>query len=203
MFKFLTYLKLKNRNWEELSLNSRIKVFQQMENFEAKRQGRKPMTVVEKNFDNNMQGLCDKGAGNIYLSIDFFKKKYMQYWGLTVLFHEGRHAFQQEEVVENEKPSVFSNTYKWKKNLQGYVNFDKNEKYSYYAMQDVERDANKYALKRLKRLHFWLKNESGYAETIRSKQDELDSQVQTAKKELGLFYKLKVKWRNKKEREKK
>lgn len=132
-----------------------------------------------------------------------FMKKFMQFWALTVLFHEGRHAFQHEEVVENNKPSVFSKTYKWKQNFEGYVNYNNNEKFSYYAMQDVERDANKYALKRLKSLHFWFKNELGYQETIKSKQDELDSQVEDAKKELGLFYKLKVKWRSRKERNKK
>ena len=203
MFNFLTYLKLKNKNWEHLSLNARVRVFQKMENLEAKRQDRKPMNVVMKNFEGDIQGLCDKEAGNIYLSSDFFKKRYSQFFGITVLFHEGRHAFQQEEVEENEKPSVFSKTYKWRKNLQGYVHYDKNEKFSYYAMQDVERDANKYALKRLKKLHFWLKNERGYKETIKSKEDELDIQVENAKKELGLFYKLRVKWRSRKERDKK
>ncbi|NCB48360.1 MAG: hypothetical protein EOM55_01855 [Clostridia bacterium] len=202
MFKFLTYLKLKNKNWERLSPNSRINIFQQIENFEAKRQGREPMKVIEKNFEDNMQGLCDKKSGKIYLSIGFFKKKYMQFWGLTVLFHEGRHAFQQEEVFENEKPNIFSKVYKWRKNLQGYVHYNDKEKFSYYAMQDVERDANKYALKRLIKLRFWLKNEKGFFETIKSKQDELDSQVHIAKKELGPLYKLKVKLRNKKERDK-
>lgn len=203
MFNFFTYLKLKNKNWEKLSLRQKTNIFQKIENIEAKKQDRKIMTVKIKKLEEGLQGLCDKKAGIIYLSSDLFNKKYLQFWALTVLFHEGRHAFQQEEVVENEKPKIFSKTYKWKRNLQGYVNYDQSEKFSYYAMQDVERDANKYALKRLKKLHFWLKNEKGYKETIQSKQDELDSQVETAKKELGFLYKLKVKWRNRKEREKK
>lgn len=203
MFNFLTYLKLKNKNWEHLSLNAKIRVFQKMEDLEAKRQNRKSLNIVMKDFAGDMQGLCDKKSGKIFLSSEFIKKRYLQFWGLTVLFHEGRHAFQQEEVVENEKPNVFSKAYKWRKNLQGYVHYNELEKFSYYAMQDVERDANKYALKRLKKLHFWLKNEVGYEETIKSKQDEIDSQVQNAKRELGLFYKLRVKMRNKRERDKK
>lgn len=202
MFNFLTYLKLKNKKWERMSLGSRINVFQKMENIEAKRQDRKPMIVDCKKLKSGLQGLCDSNSGKIYLSDEFFNKKYMQFFGLTVLFHEGRHAFQQEEVSENKTPSVFSKTHKWRKNLEGYVHYEKAGKFSYYSMQDVERDANKYALKRLKKLYFWLKNEKGYFETIESKQKELEDQVDTARKELGLFYKLKVKSRNKKERDK-
>jgi hypothetical protein len=149
-----------------------------------------------------MQGLCDYDTKNIYISDQLFSQKFLQFYALAVIYHEGRHAYQQEIASSTKKPSIFSHAYWWKKNLQGYVNFDEKEKFSYYAMQDVERDANKYALKRLKSLHFWLKDEKGYAETIKSKQDELDTQVTNAKKELGPFYKFRVKWRNKMERDK-
>lgn len=204
MFNFLTYWKLKNRKWERLSKRRRIKIFQKMENIEAKRQGRCPLVVLSKRLEGNMQGLCDMEQGVMLLSEEIFLQKERQFWGLTILFHEGRHAFQHNEAINApEKDRVFGKKNRWKKSLQGYVNYDKNEKFSYYAMQDVERDANIYALKRLKSLGFWFKNEENFLNALQQKQRELDAQVTQAKKELGLFYKLKVLWRSKRERDKK
>ncbi len=201
MFNFLTYWKLKNRRWQKLGKKKRIKVFQKMENIEAKRQGRRPLVILSSRLEENMQGLCDMHSGEMLLSEEFFLQKHNQFLGLTILFHEGRHAFQHNEAEKTqEKNAFFSKRNKWKKGLECYVNYDKNDKFSYYAMQDVERDANVYALKRLKSLEFWFKNEEGFLLALQQKQRELNEQVTRAKKELGIFYKLKVKWRNRRER---
>ena len=76
--------------------------------------------------------------------------------------------------------------------MQKYITYDGKDKFSYYSMQEVERDTNEYALARLKSLHFWYRNEDWYYKTLEFKIKEMQEEKSLARKELGLFYKWKV-----------
>lgn len=202
LFNFLTYLKFKQKNWQNLSPKKRLKAFQKMEKIVAKKEKRPKMIIVPKDWTDGTYGLCDYSKKTIYLNSVFFIKNNMQFLGLATLFHEQRHAEQFYVVSTKKKFFKLSKAYRWKKNMEGYISYDGHEKYSYYSMQEVERDANKYAIKYLKKLKFWFKNESLYFDALNHKIKQFDNTKDLAKKELGLFYRLKLLYREKKERNK-
>ena len=199
LFNFLTYIKYRSEKWKTYSPKKRLKLFQKMENIMAKKMDRPAYEVVPREFPDNTNGLCEYAAKKIYLNKIFFIEDYLQFYALATLFHEGRHAQQHNVVKSKQKHFRFSKAYKWQKNMQGYISYDGNEKYSYYSMQEIERDANKYAIERLKKLKFWFRYDNLYYKTLQLKTQQFDEVKDIAKKELGIFYKFKLKHRQKKE----
>lgn len=202
LFNFLTYIKFKSEKWESYSPDKRLKIFQKMENIMAKKMNRPVYEVLPKSFKDNTNGLCDYDNKIIYLNKIFFVENYLHFYGLATLFHEERHAQQNYIVKSKRNHFKLSKAYKWQKNMQGYINYNGEDKYSYYSMQEVERDANKYAINRLKKLKFWFRYDNLYYKTLELKKQQYDEVKNIAKKELGLFYKFKLKKRQKKELEK-
>lgn len=202
MFNFLVYNKFKERKWKRLSPKKRWKVFQKMEKITAKKVGRPVYEVIPKEWNDGTRGLCVYKEKAIYLNSDFFIQENMQFFGLATLFHEERHAQQHFIVKSKKKLWRFSKAYKWKQNMQAYIQYEGDEKYSYYSMQEVERDANRYALHRLKKFKFRFRKERLYHYTLEEKEKEFDFVKEHAKEELGMFYKFKLFLRNRKERKK-
>ncbi len=200
MFRFFTYNKLKTRKWKWLSPQKRVKVFQKLENIQAKKQGRGPYTVVPKDLGDT-NGVCHSKSRTIEIHTKFFQDPSLRFLGMATLFHEGRHAFQYY-AISKKHVSRFSKAYKWKKNFSGYVTYEEGDAYSFYSMQPVERDANKYAIRRLRNFKRRYKREPLYKEALARKEAEFDGVKDLAKKELGLFYGLRVAMRNRKESKK-
>lgn len=191
MLNFLVYLKFRNKAWNKLSFNKRVKYAQKIEQIEAGRFDRKTFDVVPKTLDENVLGLCDYENKTIYLSKELFEKEYLQFYLLWTLFHEGRHATQHSLVSETKYFLPFSRARKFKRGFEGYISH-KDGKFSYYSMQEVERDAGKYAINRMWKLKFWLGRERGYAEIYDQMVNEFEKNKFDAKKELGPFYKIKI-----------
>ena len=204
MFNFLVYRKFKTRKWNRLSPIKRLKVFQKMENIIAKKVGRPAYEVVPREWNDGTRGLCVYNEKKIYIKKDFFIDNNMQFLGLATLFHEERHAQQHFVVKSKKKISKFSKAYKWQKNMSAYIQYEGNEKYSYYSMQEIERDANKFAIHQLRKLsfRFMFRNDRIYKKSLEQKENEFDYVKEHAKEELGMFYKLKLFLRNKKEQRK-
>lgn len=192
MFNFVVYRKFKSKNWNNMSVYSRIEALQKMEDIEAKKCGREKMKVEIAPFNENLLGRCDYNSKTIFINESLLSTPRMQFLALIVLFHEGRHAYQYYVISHSNHISRFSKAYKWKQNMENYMHYDGQGKFSYYSMQEVERDTNIYSIKRLKSLHFWFRNEDIYYRTLEVKLDEMEKQKFLAKKELGLFYKWKV-----------
>ena len=94
-----------------------------------------------------------------------------------------------------------SKEYRWKKTFDGYVNIKASgDTFSYYAMQDVERDADKYALKQLKKLRLKFLFSKDFKRTLKYRIKDYKETVKQAKKELGFFYRFKVAFNNFKQR---
>ena len=201
LFRFLTYNKFKERKWRRLNPQKRLKVFQQLENIQAKKLGRPACTVVPKTWEENpnMNGQFLSKGNTIELNSKFMLENNLRFFGMATLFHEGRHAYQHHLCYGGKKVRRFTRAYKWKKNFQGYVGGDA-DKYSFYSMQPIERDANKYAILRMKNFRFRYRNEKLFAATLERKIEDFDDVKDLAKKELGMFYKLRVALRNRKER---
>jgi len=192
MFNFLTYKKFRSNKWANMSVASRLRALQMMEHIEAKKWNREELKIEDLDLGNNLLGRCDYSAKTIYINNQLLNTPNMQFMALLVLFHEGRHAYQYHVVSSNKNPWRFSKAYKWKKNMQNYIHYDGSDKFSYYSMQEVERDTNLYSLRRLQSLHFWFRNEDFYYRTLELKIKEMEKEKLLAKKELGLFYKWKV-----------
>ena len=192
MFNFLTYIKFRSKRWNRMSVAERVRTLQAMEHIEAKRWSRQELTVECKDLGENLLGRCNYSEKTILISTTLLNTPNCQFLALSVLFHEGRHAYQYHIISSQKKFWRFSKAYKWKQNMQNYIHYDGSDKFSYYSMQEVERDTNLYSLRRLQSLHFWFRNEDIYYKTLEIKIDEMEREKLLAKKELGLFYKWKV-----------
>lgn len=202
MFNFLVYNKFKQKNWLRLSAKQRLRVFQKMEKIMAKKVGRPVYTILSREWEDGTIGLCVYSKKIIYIHTDFFVKDNLQFLGLATLFHEQRHAEQHHIVRTKKKIFRFSKAYKWQQNMKAYINYEGDEEYSYYSMQEIERDANKFAINRLKKFRFRFRKEDNYFNCVNIKEKEYDLVKERAKEELGFFYKLKLFLRRKKEERK-
>ena len=200
-FRFLTYNKFKENKWKRLNPKKRLRAFQKLENIQAKKLGRPACKVIARTWEENpnMNGQFSSGNNTIELNTKFIMENNMRFFGMATLFHEGRHAYQNYLCYGGKKVRRFSKAYKWKKNFQGYVNGE-NDKYSFYSMQPIERDANKYAIIRLKNFRHRFRKDKIFKATLERKIEEFADVKDLAKKELGMFYKLRVALRNRKER---
>lgn len=200
MFRFLTYNKFKLKKWKKLSFAKRLEVYQKLENIEAKINNRNPNTIIVENLDN-ANGIYYENKNIIKIDIKFILKDEFRFLGMYVIFHEGRHSFQAK-AVSKPRLSVFSQAYRWKKNMEGYLDTTE-DKYSFYTMQPIERDANAYALKRLKKFSSRFASQTEYERTVKIMEDNFIENKLNAKKELGIFYKFKISLKSNKKRNKK
>lgn len=200
MFRFSTYNKFKFNKWEKLSPQQRLEVFQKLEIIQAKKLGRPVAYVVPREMDENTKGFFSSRKNTIYLNTRFFYEDFLRFDGMFTLFHEGRHAYQHHVVFETKNPGFFSKARKWKKNFEGYIVGDMDE-YSFYSMQPVERDANKYALNRLKQFEFRFRHDNLFARTLEFEEKCFDYDKLQAKKDLGMFYRQKISKKQKQNRD--
>lgn len=191
LFRFLTYNKFKDKKWLKLSPYERAAVFQKLEDIQAKKLHRPVCKVVATTMKDNLNGFYLYEEQTIFLNSQFLTDSTMRFIGMATLFHEGRHAYQHHVCFVKKHFSIFSPARKWQKNFQGYSNAE-DDKYSFYSMQPVERDANRYALKRMRQFRHRFGGLRIYEASIEYLQHEYDQVKCHAKKELGIFYNLKV-----------
>ena len=171
-----------------------------MEKIISRKAGRPCFEIIPRKWDDLTNGLCVYKDRAIYINVNFVNTNSKQFFGLATLFHEQRHAEQFHIVATSKKFNRFSKSYKWKKNMEGYISYDGSEKFSYYSMQEVERDANRFAIKKLKKMRFWFGRDDLYYQALKYKIKEYEVTKEIAKKELGFFYKIKLKMRENKQR---
>ena len=195
-FRFLTYNKFRGRNWPHLSPNERLEAYQKLENIQAEKLHRPACEIVAKPMEESLRGQFSNQNNVIYLNEAYITDANLSYDGMATIFHEGRHAYQHYVCFEKEKVHRWSRAYKWRQNFAGYEQGSE-EKYSFYSMQPVERDANRYALYRLKQFKRRYKNDPLYWATLEYREMLFNEERIQAKKDLGFFYWWKVKQNNK------
>ncbi len=198
------YSNFKLRKWKKLSMTEKIAVLQQIENLQAKKLKRPVYKVVVDDLEKGVGGRCSYSTKTIIIDVNEFSSDKNRFYLLSTVFHEGRHAYQKDEIEEKQNHHFLSKEYRWQKNLEGYVNIANSGKsIAYYSMQPIERDANRYAIRQLKWLRFRFLFNKDFNRNLQNCIYNYKQNKIRARKELGVFYRIKIAFNNFKMRKKK
>lgn len=183
------FSKFKLKKWKNYSPEKRFMIFQALEKKVAKALEIEPLRL-EINYDEDWNCFgafaSVNGERKIVLSVKLLDEPRYRFHGMETIAHETRHAYQFLTVSRDLKWYEFT-AKKWKRNWEGY--FSSSSDNLMYNNQSVERDAQKYSIKFLKKHKY---KEQDYYDTYdavlyRYNQADLD-----ARKEYGIFYKYKI-----------
>ena len=188
------FSKLKLRKWKKLDYPTRLKVFNAIEKKVAKWLDIKPLNLeIKEDGDHwNCYGAFTTGSGGsqkIVINENLLFDIELRYHALETLAHETRHAYQYSLISRKLRWYEFT-AKKWRRNWFGY--FSSSTDNLMYNNQSVERDAQKYSLKILKKFRKKYKSEKDYIETYESVLYRYEQADIQARKEYGLFYKSKI-----------
>jgi len=147
----LKYFYLTNE-WHRLSEKEKLAVLQVIENEVARRDGRESYTVVSVDFDDiNTRGECDDETKTIRISSEILKNEPLynedepeDYDVVSILLHEGFHAYQYQVINGSVEFSYNYKKEKWNYELNNYITYEEN--HNKYAGQLVEVNARRFAM---------------------------------------------------------
>lgn len=187
---WFVFSKFKSKKWLKCSYQKRFKVFAAVEKKVAKKLNIEPVKL-EINYDNdwNCFGAFTNEGGKPKILINSILLEDVRYrfHGLETIAHETRHAYQFNLVSRKLKWYEFT-AKRWQRNLQGY--FSSSADNLMYNNQSVERDAQKFSIKFLKKHRY--EGDKDYERTLRVVEERYDKADDDARKEYGFFYKLKI-----------
>lgn len=193
------FSKFKLKKWKKLNPDKRYNVLKAFEKKVAGWLGIEPLRLeIYDDGDNwNCFGAFQTTGGEkrIVINSNLLHEQRFRFHAIETIAHESRHAYQFSLISKKLKWYEFT-AKRWKRNWFGYYSSSSDS--LMYNNQSVERDAQKYSLKILKKLRGKFINEQDFnityeAVLYRYNQAELD-----AKKEYGMFYKQKIERRIKK-----
>ena len=191
---FSIYNKFKYRKWIGLTPGKRQQLLEKVEAKQAKKLGRSELPVVINHDPNwhcyGMFEVDSSGRKLLYLSINLIDNPRLRYHALETILHEGRHAYQYEQISKKKISPFNFKAKKWRDNYSGYIT--SREDRTLYSIQPIERDAQKYAIKEMEKFSFKFRNEEDYQTTMRSMLYRFEESERQAKRELGFFYKMKM-----------
>ncbi len=194
MCLFSIYNKFKFKHWVKYSPGKRQKILELIEEKQSKKLKREKLPVViNANPNWGSYGMFEvdaSGKKTLYLSINLINDVSLRYHALETIFHEGRHAYQYEQITKKKIGFFNFKAKRWRDNYSGYVT--SKEDRTIYSLQPVERDAQKYAIDRMEDFSFKFRNEADYQETMNQMIYRYEQTLENAKKEYGLFYKSKM-----------
>ena len=190
---FSIYNKFKYKNWVRLSEGKRQRVLEKIEKKQAKKLHRPTLPIVI-NLDPNWHcfGMFENKGNKklLHLSINLIKNPTLRFHALETILHEGRHAYQHH-IIHNKKLRFYHfKEKKWKQNYSGYIS--SKEDSAIYAMQPIERDAQKYAIKQMNQFYSKFKNERDYHTTLQNMINRYEYSEQELKERHGIFYKFAI-----------
>lgn len=186
---FFLYSKFKARKWLKYSYEKRFKIFVELEKRIAKKLKIEPVKLEIKYEDWNCFGAFTTDTVNrkiVINSILLEQPKY-RFHGMETIAHETRHAYQFSVISRKLKWYEFT-AKKWRENWAGY--FSSSSDNLMYNNQAVERDAQKYSIKFLKKHQY--NNDSDYIKTYNAVIDRYERADEDARRKYGLFYKQKI-----------
>lgn len=183
------FSKFKHKKWMKLSPEKRFLVLDALEKKVAKALDIEPLKLEIKYDDNwNCFGAftIDRGKQLIVLNANLIEEPRFRFHGMETIAHETRHAYQYS-VVSRKLAWYEFTARKWQRNWSAYYSSTTDN--VMYNNQSVERDAQKYSIKFLKKHKY---NDVDYKNTLdavlyRYNQADLD-----ARKQYGVFYKFKI-----------
>lgn len=191
---FSIYNKFKFKNWIKYSPGKRQKILEALEHKQAKKLKREELPVVINSDPNwNCYGMFtsdEKNNKNLVLSINLITRPELRYHALETILHEGRHAYQYEQITKKHIGIFNLKAKRWRDNYGGYITSAQDR--LFYSLQPIERDAQKYSIKQMEKLNFKYRNEADYHETMNQMIYRFDSTPLKAKDQMGFFYKSKL-----------
>lgn len=186
------FSRFKGKKWKKYTPEKRFKCLVALEKKVAKKLKLEPLKL-EINDDSNwncygaftVQGNKKK----ILLHQNLIYEPMFRFHAMETIAHETRHAYQLT-VIDRELKWYEFTAKRWRRNWGGY--FSSSTDNIMYNNQAIERDAQKYSIKFLKKYKGKYGKESDYINTYdavlhRYNQADLD-----ARKKYGFFYKLKI-----------
>lgn len=186
---FSIYNKFKYRKWIRLSEGKRQRILEKIEKKESKKWKRPTLSVVININPNwTSYGMFENKNGKqlLHISINLLRKPELRFHALETILHEGRHAYQHH-LINKRKPGFFDFKAKsWKRNYAGYITSADDQ--AMYSMQPIERDAQKYAIKRMSKLRGKYKGERDYDVTMKEMIRRYEYSKEELKERHGIFY---------------
>ena len=186
------YSRFKSRKWTKYTPEKRHKVLQALEKKLAREQRREALPVVVHEdstwrcFGMFMARGDDK---KIFIHENLILDPKMRFHALETIIHEGRHAMQYIKVNGRDLKWYEFKAKRWKENWQGY--FSSSEDMTIYNNQEIERDAQKYTIDKLKKLAWKFRGERDFAFTLEANINRYENAEMQAQKKFGLF----ARWR--------
>lgn len=182
------FSKFKERKWKKYSYEKRFKIFVALEKKVAKKLKIEPIKLEVKYEDWNCFGAFTTDSVNkkIVLNSILLEQPKYRFHGMETIAHETRHAYQFSVISRKLKWYEFT-AKKWRENWAGY--FSSTTDKLMYNNQAVERDAQKYSIKFLKKHKY---EDLDYKNTLDVVIDRYERADEDARKKYGIFYKHKI-----------
>ena len=184
------FSKFKARKWLKYSYEKRFKIFVALEKKVAKKLKIEPVKLEINYEDWNCFGAFSVDGTNKKIVINSLLLEQPQYrfHGMETIAHETRHAYQFSVISRKLKWYEFT-AKKWRENWSGY--FSSSTDNVMYNNQAVERDAQKFSIKFLKKHSY--PEDQDYIRTYNAVVDRYEQADEDARKKYGIFYKYKIK----------
>lgn len=187
------FSKFKRRKWKKYTPEKRFVILRALEKKIAKNLGIEPLKleIYEKSVDWNCFGAFTVTGEikKILLNQNLIYEPRFRFHAMETIAHETRHAYQFSVVSKDLKWYEFT-AKKWKRNWGGY--FSSSQDNVMYNNQSVERDAQKYSLKFLKKYRSKYSHEEDFINTYNAVLYRYNQAEYDAKKKYGVFYKRKI-----------
>ncbi len=186
------FSKFKLKKWKKCSHEVRFRAFVELEKRIAKKLKLEPLKL-ELRYDDDWNCFgaftVNNGKKKIVLSSRLIDDVRYRFHAMETIAHETRHAYQFT-VVDKELKWYEFTAKRWKRNWQGY--FSSTTDSVMYNNQSIERDAQKYSIKFLKKYKGKYKNEQDWANTFNAVVYRYEHADDEARKEYGWLYKMKI-----------
>lgn len=194
------FSKFKFKKWKKYSYEKRFKIFQALEDKIAKSMKIEPLKLELKYEDWNCLGafMVVGGKKKMVLNSNLIEDDRYRFHAMETIAHETRHAYQYSVVNRDLKWYEFT-AKKWKRNWEGY--FSSTVDNVLYNNQSIERDAQKYSIKFLKKHASKYKNEEDWIRTYDAVLNRYNQAEIDARNKYGVFYKYKIENKIKKKSE--
>ncbi|MBQ8452066.1 MAG: hypothetical protein IJ538_04770 [Clostridia bacterium] len=187
------FSKFKEKKWKKLTYEKRFLVLCALEKKVARNLEIEPLKLVIHPDSQhwNCFGAFNAMGGEkfIYINEQLIDDPVLRFHAMETIAHETRHAYQFEATSRKLKWYEFT-AKKWKRNWAGY--FSSTSDNLMYNNQSVERDAQKYSIKFLKKYRYKYRNDYVFQKTLENVVNRYEKSDEEARKKYGFFYKYKI-----------
>lgn len=187
------FSKFKLKKWKKLTPDKRYNVCVALEKKIARWLEIDPLKleIYEEGDSWNCFGAF-KTAGKtkkIVINSNLLTEQRFRFHAIETIAHETRHAYQYTLISRDLKWYEFR-AKRWKRNWSGY--FSSSTDNIMYNNQSVERDAQRYSLKILKKVRGKFRDEVDFKNTFDAVEYRYNQADLDARKEYGVFYKHRI-----------